>query len=157
MKDMPAKNAPLPFPCLQALRDLGDRLRLRRKQLALSTVVVAEAAQVSRATLYRVETGEPAVTLGTYLAVMHALGLSLQDMAPPTAAAIATVAATNDILLANFPQLRALAWHIPGLEQITRNEARGIYTRHWRHLDKQALTASERALILSLGLEPSHV
>lgn len=152
---MPAKNAPLPAPCLQSLRELGNRLRERRKELGLSTVVVAEAAQVSRATLHRVETGEPAVTLGTYLAVMHALGLNLQHMAAPTAATVASH--ESDILLADFPQLRALSWHIPGLDRITRNEARGIYTRHWRHLDKQALNLAERTLILSLGLEPSRV
>lgn len=129
------------------------RLRLRRKQLALSTIVVAEAARISRATLHRVEAGEPAVTLGTYLAVLHALGLGLQDMAPPQPPAVTT----NTITLTDFPQLRALAWHIPGIDQISRDEARGIYTRHWRHLDSPALTASERALILSLGLEPPDV
>lgn len=153
MKDMPAKNPALPPPSLQALSDLGARLRLRRKALGLNATVVAEAAQIARATLHRVETGEPAVTMGTYLAVMHALGLSLQDLAPPSA----PEAMSTTITLADFPQLRALAWHIPHMTQVSRDEARGIYQRHWRHLNRQALTASEQALILSLGLESAHV
>lgn len=150
---MPSKNPPLPPPCLSDLRALGERLRATRKRLGLSAVVVAESAQLSRATLQRVEAGEPAVTLGSYLAVMHTLGLSLADMAPPRPAS----ATEENIALADFPQLRALAWHIPGLARVTRAEARGIYERHWRHLAADGLTADERRFMQSLGLEPPHV
>ena len=158
---MPAKNAPITPPAQQSLRALGERLRARRKALGLSAIIVAEAAQVSRATLHRVELGEPAVTIGTYLAVLHALGLDLSDITPtePTPLANADNAdnADNAIMVADYPQLKALAWHIPGVEQISREEARGIYSRHGRHLNTQALSATERALMLSLGLEPPHV
>ena len=152
---MPAKNAPITPPAQQSLRALGERLRARRKALGLSAIIVAEAAQVSRATLHRVELGEPAVTIGTYLAVLHALGLDLSDITPTEPTPLAN--ADNAIMVADYPQLKALAWHIPGVEQISREEARGIYSRHGRHLNTQALSATERALMLSLGLEPPHV
>ncbi len=46
--------------------------RLRRK---LSNAVVAQRAGISRTSLYKVETGDPGATLGTYLRVLAVLGL----------------------------------------------------------------------------------
>lgn len=57
------------------LAALGERLRLARRRRKLSSVTVADRAGVSRTTLYKAEAGDGAVTLGTYLRVMAALGL----------------------------------------------------------------------------------
>jgi hypothetical protein len=46
------------------LRQLGQEIRERRKQLKLSAVATSEAAFISRMTLNRIEKGEPSVTLG---------------------------------------------------------------------------------------------
>lgn len=60
----------------QLLHQLGDRLQRRRKERGLGTVALAEMAGVSRPTLRAVETGDPNTSIGVYLRVMSALGLS---------------------------------------------------------------------------------
>lgn len=130
------------------LVDFGARLRARRKQLGLSATVVAESAQLSRPTVHRVEAGQPAVTMGSYLAVMHAIGLRLADMVQIEEAAL-----SDDVVLAEYPQLQALAWHIPEVSRVSKDEARGIYERHWRHLEPTRLQSHEKALLRALGLE----
>jgi hypothetical protein len=53
--------------------------------------------------------------------------------------------------------LRALAWQVHGTETLTPAEALGIYERNARHLDMQAMSANELALLqaLRLALPPS--
>jgi transcriptional regulator with XRE-family HTH domain len=130
------------------LVDFGARLRARRKELGLSATVVAESAKLSRPTVHRVEAGQPAVTMGSYLAVMHALGLRLADMAPTEQPALG-----DEVVLADYPQLRALAWHLPEVSRVSRDEARAIYERHWRHLEPTHLQSNEKGLLRALGLE----
>lgn len=60
----------------QLLIQLGERLRRARQTQGLTTVALAERAGISRMTLSAVEAGEPAPTMGTYVRVMSALGLS---------------------------------------------------------------------------------
>jgi transcriptional regulator with XRE-family HTH domain len=75
MINMPSKP-PVIFPQEQRLlSELGERLRLARKRRRLSNAVVAQRAGISRTTLYKVEAGEPGVTLGSYLRVLAVLGL----------------------------------------------------------------------------------
>jgi hypothetical protein len=59
--------------------------------------------------------------------------------------------------LADYPQLRALAWQVHGTDTLTPAEALGIYERNARHLDMQAMSANELALLqaLRLALSPS--
>ncbi|PUE23991.1 hypothetical protein B9Z39_14615 [Limnohabitans sp. JirII-29] len=77
---MPAK-APSLYPSqLRLLRELGLRLREARLRRRLSVSQVAERTEVSRPTLNKVEKGDPAVTLGTYLRVLAVLGLE-KDLA----------------------------------------------------------------------------
>ncbi len=72
---MPAK-APLLYPGQsRMLRELGQRLREARLRRRFTASVVAERADISRPTLTKVEQGDPAVTLGTYLRVLTVLGL----------------------------------------------------------------------------------
>jgi transcriptional regulator with XRE-family HTH domain len=72
---MPSKP-PVVFPQEQRMLDqLGERLRLARRRRKLSTTAVAGRAGISRSTLYKVESGDPGATMGTYLRVLAALGL----------------------------------------------------------------------------------
>jgi transcriptional regulator with XRE-family HTH domain len=64
------------FPSAQRrLTSFGARLRLARKRRGISSVLMAERVRISRDTLYRVEKGDPVVSLGTYLRVLRVLGL----------------------------------------------------------------------------------
>jgi transcriptional regulator with XRE-family HTH domain len=57
----------------KALAKLGEDIRDARRRLPMA--VVADRAFTSRATLQRIEQGDPAVGMGIYAAVLHALGL----------------------------------------------------------------------------------
>lgn len=59
----------------KTLGKLGADLRDARRRRHLPMAVVAERAFTSRSTLQRVEEGDPAVSIGIYAAVLHALGL----------------------------------------------------------------------------------
>ena len=54
---------------------LGERLKLARLRRRLSATLVAERAGVSRATLHKIESGEPNVAMGSYFQVLRVLGL----------------------------------------------------------------------------------
>ena len=72
---MPAKAPSLYPPQSRLMRALGLRLREARLRRRFSVSQVAERAEVSRPTLNKVEKGDPAVTMGTYLRVLTVLGL----------------------------------------------------------------------------------
>jgi len=61
--------------------------------------VLADRAFTSRATLQRVEAGDPAVSMGIYAAVMHSLGLldGLGQLADPSTDSVGQALA-NDFL-----------------------------------------------------------
>ncbi len=54
---------------------LGDRLRLARQRRRITTVQMAERMAISRDTLNRLEKGDAAIALGTYLRALRVLGL----------------------------------------------------------------------------------
>ena len=62
------------------LNTMGEQIKLARLRRSLSAELVAERAGISRATLWKVEKGNPAVTMGTYAAVLHALNNLDQDL-----------------------------------------------------------------------------
>ncbi len=62
------------------LEQLGDQIKLARLRRNLSVEMVAERAGISRTTLWSVEKGTPTVAIGTYAAVLHALGGMDQDL-----------------------------------------------------------------------------
>ena len=75
------KQSTLPHPAVQRLlRELGENIRLARLRRGFSMELVAERAGMSRTTLRAVESGQPAVTLGSYANVLHSLGLH-EDLA----------------------------------------------------------------------------
>ncbi|MGI9486109.1 MAG: hypothetical protein ACR2RF_09585 [Geminicoccaceae bacterium] len=70
----PATNA-LPRTARQALVKLGEDIAVARKKRRISTVSMAERAFISRGTLYKVERGDPSVSMGIYATVLAILGL----------------------------------------------------------------------------------
>ena len=55
---------------------LGVDIAVARKKRRISTVSMAERAFISRATLYKVEKGDPTVSIGIYATVLAILGLA---------------------------------------------------------------------------------
>lgn len=144
------------------LQALGAQIRARRKALHLSATVTAEAAGMSRVTLHRIEKGEASVTMGAWCSALAALGMTLQ------ARSVADARSPNEqqpdrtgwiparVVLADYPQLRALAWQVHGTDTLTPTEALDIYERNARHLDLQAMSADEQALLQALRLALSR-
>lgn len=66
----------LPRAARQALVKLGADIVVARKKRRISTVSMAERAFISRATLYKVEKGDPTVSMGIYATVLAILGLA---------------------------------------------------------------------------------
>ena len=62
------------------LKTLGERIRLARLRRNLSVNLISERAGISRATLWKVEKGNPAVAMGIYAAVLHALNNMDKDL-----------------------------------------------------------------------------
>lgn len=158
---MPSAAPVTPKQCAAQLQALGAQIRAQRKALRLSATVTAEAAGLSRVTLHRIEKGEPSVTMGAWCNAMAALGMVLQaqtgTQAPPDAAPDRTGWIPARVALADYPQLRALAWQVHGTDTLTPAEALGIYERNARHLDMAAMPAHEQALLeaLRLALQPA--
>jgi transcriptional regulator with XRE-family HTH domain len=67
----------------RALRKLGEDIRDARRRRRIQTAVMAERAQMSRATLHKLERGDPAVSMGAYATVLFVLGMieRLSDLA----------------------------------------------------------------------------
>lgn len=141
----------------EKLTALGQKIRSQRKALRISATATAEAAGMSRVTLYRIEKGEASVTIGAYLNAMAALGL---DFGITPTDSPATPHPTNDragwiparIALSDYPQLRQLAWQVHGTDALTPREALDIYERNERHIDTPALQPHEQQLIAALRL-----
>lgn len=128
-----------------ALTELGQRIHHLRKKHGLTGVELAKAANISRVTLHRIERGEPSVTAGAYATVLHALGERLGVNNPDAETDI-----PEKIALSKYPQLKTLSWQLKPSAELTQQEAWGIYSRNWRHLDASALNTSEEALIRHL-------
>jgi hypothetical protein len=48
--------------------------------------------------------------------------------------------------LADYPQLKALAWQVQGADQLTPVEVHDIYERNARHINEAAMSVDEQAL-----------
>lgn len=154
---MPAKAPSSPTAVAEQLAALGALIRARRKALKVSATALAEAAGMSRVSIHRIEQGEPSVTMGAYVNVLTALGMAFAA----TDANGRTSKHSDDdgagwlparVRLADYPQLKQLAWQVQGTNELTPHEALGIYERNWRHLDEAALLPRERSLIEALRL-----
>ena len=54
---------------------VGEQIRLARMRRKYSVNLIAERAGISRATLWKVEKGDPGVAIGIYAKVLSAIGL----------------------------------------------------------------------------------
>lgn len=59
----------------QILERLGENIKLARKRRKLTTIQVAERANIDRTTLYYIEQGKPSVAMGAYFNVLRVLNL----------------------------------------------------------------------------------
>lgn len=152
---MPSPAPISPEQSTTQLEALGAQIRSQRKALRLSATVTAEAAGLSRVTLHRIEKGGPSVTMGAWCNAMAALGMGLQAHSGAETGASADAPDRTGwiparVPLADYPQLRALAWQVHGTDTLSPSEALGIYERNARHLDLQAMPADEQALLQAL-------
>jgi transcriptional regulator with XRE-family HTH domain len=149
---MPAKTNPLSKKLKAELEALGEQVRTQRKALRISATAAAEAADMSRVTWHRIESGEASVTMGAYVNAMAALGLGLGVVEPH-----ANVPAFDKrqwipvrVRLSDYPALKRLAWQVHGTDELTPSEALGVYERNARHLDTDAMLPHEADLLEAL-------
>lgn len=64
----------------EILKIMGEQIKLARLRRNLTAELVAERAGISRASLWKVESGNPAVAMGIYAAVLHALNSMDEDL-----------------------------------------------------------------------------
>jgi len=62
-------------PSIRQLTALGERLRMARLRRRYSSESVAKRSGIARATLYRLEQGDPGVSIATYASILRVLGL----------------------------------------------------------------------------------
>lgn len=62
------------------LEEMGEQIKLARLRRNLTAELVAERANISRVSLFEVEKGSPAVSIGIYAAVLHALNNMDEDL-----------------------------------------------------------------------------
>lgn len=65
---------------LEILMKMGEQIKLARLRRNLSVDLTSERAGVSRATLWKVENGDPSVAIGIYASVLHALNNMDKDL-----------------------------------------------------------------------------
>lgn len=159
---MPAPNPPTSPAVTGQLVAIGQQIRARRKALKVSATAAAQAAGMSRVTLYRIEKGEPAVTMGAYLNALAALGLEFEiltrhHLEQEKVDRKGWIPAR--VRIEEYPQLKQLAWQVHGTDTLTPAEALSIYKRNRRHMDENAMEPHERELVeaLRLALDKSDV
>jgi transcriptional regulator with XRE-family HTH domain len=68
-------DSPLPFEVRKAVGKLGERIRIARIRRRMSQDELAMACDISRRTLYRIESGEAGIAVGNIFTVLWKLGL----------------------------------------------------------------------------------
>ena len=77
---MPSKSPAITDDVANCAVVIGKHIRAHRKSLRVSATTAAQAAGMSRVTWYRLEKGEPSVTMGAYLSAMNVLGLEFKTV-----------------------------------------------------------------------------
>lgn len=111
----------------QLLLQLGERLKRLRKLQGLSSVAMALRVGISRTTLSAVEAGDLTPSMGTYLRVMSALGVS-GDLAVVASGVLRTAAPLSVSVKASevghdIQDLQSLMLHKEAVRMITANPA----------------------------------
>ena len=82
------------------------------------------------------------------MSVIAALGLDIELLdSRPGGAMEAAAKLPATIRLADYPQLKRIAWQRKRVAEITPNDALALYERNWRHIDGEALGTRERELV----------
>jgi DNA-binding XRE family transcriptional regulator len=68
----------LPIPAIKALHKVGRDISDARRRRRITTQLMAERAGVSRATIGKIEKGNPTTSIGSYSAVLFVLGMTNQ-------------------------------------------------------------------------------
>ena len=136
------------------LGEIGQHIRAKRKELKVTATLVASTAGISRVTLHRIERGEATVSMKSYMEVLWALGLKMtidEAQKPPVERnTLPENVLPTRVMLAKYPQLKTLAWHVPNAKEISLLEAHSLYERNQRFLNPDQLQAHERDLIQNL-------
>jgi DNA-binding XRE family transcriptional regulator len=66
----------LPIPAIKALRKMGKDLSDARRRRRITIELMAERAGVSRATIGKIEKGDPTTSIGGYASVLFVLGMT---------------------------------------------------------------------------------
>ncbi len=70
------KNAiNIPIPVLKALLKLGQDINDARRRRRITIKLIAERAALSRATVLKIEKGDPTVSVGRYASILFVLGM----------------------------------------------------------------------------------
>jgi transcriptional regulator with XRE-family HTH domain len=160
---MPALAPPIGDTTAAKLHAIGKRIRAHRERLGVSATAAAEASGMSRVTLHRVERGEPSVAMAAYMNAITALGLEFEVVNPQDHRSgklnegerplLPSTLLPSSIRLADYPQLKRLAWQLHGAAKVTPKEALGLYERNWRHVDVSAMSPREQTLVNTLARE----
>jgi len=138
------------------LADIGQLIRQHRKSFKITANAAAQTAGISRVTLHRIEKGEPTVSMGAYLNVVSALDLTLHLSAKESKGYEVNGGDVGKLPVrlsfSDYPQLRELAWHVQGVDELSLFEAHSIYERNKRFLDIENLSDTEQELIGLLGV-----
>lgn len=72
----------LPIPVIKALRKMGQDINDARRRRRITIELMAERAGLSRATIGKIEKGDPTTSMGGYASVLFVLGMegSLCDL-----------------------------------------------------------------------------
>lgn len=72
----------LPIPVIKVLRKMGQDINNARRRRRITIELMAERAGLSRATIGKIEKGDPTTSMGGYASVLFVLGMegSLGDL-----------------------------------------------------------------------------
>lgn len=70
---MPKKTVDILPATQDILSSMGEQIKLARLRRNISIELLAERADVSTSTVYKVEKGDPNTTIGVYAAVLHGI------------------------------------------------------------------------------------
>ena len=71
---------------MKALKKLGQDINDARRRRRINISLMAERANISRSTIFKIEKGDPSVSMGAYTSVLFVLGMNhrLEDIADST-------------------------------------------------------------------------
>lgn len=123
------RNAPILLPKLDSrIERVGEQIRLARLRRNFTASEVAKRSGMSRATLNKIEHGDPNVGFGSYCAVLHTLGLD-EDV---------ELLAANDSLGKSIDERNTLRKRASG----KRNEK-----NYYKKIDRHALSEARSLAI----------